>query len=156
MQHSLSLHAFIHSNSHDRYAPYLPEGTKLNGVMRGCISNAEGVAAVVDASVAASKERAKPLGRRYSLFTGDNFVSAPDSPILSSQNTEAVAASDYIGVPASVLLAYCIVRSWSFGRKWTGAGTVSAFSSKAGFAILLASFLSYLIPGLMREFVEVR
>jgi hypothetical protein len=89
--------------------------------------------------------------RHQSLFVGETFISESHSPKLESQKEVLKGAVGYVQVPAVVLLAYCVARSWSFGGNWIG---TNAVSSKAGMLIAFASSLSYLIPGAMRV-VEV-
>jgi hypothetical protein len=103
-----------------------------------------GVTAVLQAA------GAKPRKRRNSLFVGGSFIapSYVSSAIrtCSPERAEKAENSSYVHVSASVLLAYCIVRSWNIGKKWTG--------SRTHVIIGILAALSYLIPSFMRA-VEV-
>jgi hypothetical protein len=135
-------------NSFTRYSQYLAAGTELNEITRA----SKGLAASNSSSDNTHAAVAFQRARSHSLFTGNSVVSASDSPKLTHQNSDSDASAHYVNVPAAVLLAYCITRSWNFGREWIG---TNFMTSKAGIAISLASILSYLIPGVMRV-VEVR
>lgn len=120
-------------------------------------TTAEDVSPIVDlkqtseqhaaAEVASSRARK----RRQTLFVGNSFISESHSPKLESQKDALEGAVGYVQVPAAVLLAYCVARSWSFGGNWIGTNPIS---SKAGISIGFVALLSYLIPGAMRV-VEV-
>jgi hypothetical protein len=101
---------------------------------------------------AANGKPASKHARSHSLFTGVQVVSASGSPKLTHQNSDSDPSARYVDVPAAVLLAYCITRSWNFGGHWIGSNFLT---SKAGIAISFASVLSYVIPGVMRV-AEVR
>lgn len=103
------------------------------------------------ATAASPVQTSSARKRRQTLFVGTSFISESHSPNLESQKEVLEGAVGHVQVPAAVLLAYCVARSWSFGGKWIG---TNAVSSKAGFSIVFASLLSYLIPGAMRV-VEV-
>jgi hypothetical protein len=103
------------------------------------------------AATVPSPQTSSARKRRQTLFAGKSFVSESHSPQLESQKEALEGAVGYVQVPAAVLLAYCVARSWSFGGNWIGTSSVS---SKAGISIGFASLLSYLIPGAMRV-VEV-
>lgn len=99
------------------------------------------------ATAASPVQTSSARKRRQTLFVGTSFISESHSPNLESQKEVLEGAVGHVQVPAAVLLAYCVARSWSFGGKWIG---TNAVSSKAGFSIVFASLLSYLIPGAMR------
>jgi hypothetical protein len=108
-------------------------------------NNGDSSVNVGPASLAGSTQHRK---RRNSLFVGGSFITSSEaSPTLQSRNSKHGENSSYVQVPAGVLLAYCVVRSWNIGKKWTG--------SRTQLLVTILAVLSYLIPSAMRVF-EVR
>lgn len=112
---------------------------------------AEVASSPLKAATESSPQTSSARKRRQTLFVGKSFISESHSPKFESQKEALEGGVGHVQVPAAVLLAYCVARSWSFGGNWIGTNGVS---SKAGISIGFASLLSYLIPGAMRV-VEV-
>jgi hypothetical protein len=61
--------------------------------------------------------------------------------------------SDYVPVPAGVMAAYCVSRSWTFGREWTGSSAFD-YSCKLFKVTFVLNAIHCMIPSIFR-FVEV-
>jgi len=141
------------------YAPFMPhDGPRVLDTASS--STTENVSPVdVDLAVDPDSTKILHRRRRHTLFVGDQFISASQSsptssPKLGSQSkvaAEATESSGYVDVPAGVLLAYCVTRSWNFGKTWLG-GDNGDSSSVATVLLNVLALFSYMIPGLMRQF----
>jgi hypothetical protein len=144
---------------HVSYAEFMPhyEARVLNSASSSTPENTLSVE--VDVAINPDSKEILRRRRRHTLFVGDQFVSASQnsptsSPKLGSRSKAAAESSEnssYVDVPAGVLLAYCVARSWNFGKKWLG-GQNNDRSSVASILLNLLCVVSYMIPGLVRQF----
>lgn len=93
----------------------------------------------------------------YRPFLGSQSVKI-GSLLESSQReyhyaVEGSSNSDYVAVPAGVMAAYCVSRSWTFGREWTGSGAFD-YSSRIFKVTFVLNAIHCVIPSILRS-VEV-
>jgi hypothetical protein len=99
----------------------------------------------------------------YRPFLGSQSLSSlldnaergyPEVPLSNSASHYAVEGnSDYVSVPAGVMAAYCVSRSWTFGRDWTGSGPFD-YSCKIFKVIFGLNAIHCVVPSIFR-FAEV-
>jgi hypothetical protein len=85
--------------------------------------------------------------RETSLFSDAAFASLQKKADTQMPDTE------YVRVPAGVLLAYCVSRSWTFGSDWTGTNMLDP-QSKCFHVLNVLCLVHYVIPGVVRA-IEV-
>ena len=76
-----------------------------------------------------------------------------DDHAVPLSNFAVEASSEYVPIPAGVMAAYCVSRSWTYGRDWTGYGPFE----KSGHIVKVTFILNAIhcvIPSIFR-FVEV-
>ena len=131
------------------YKPFLPEG-ELKTMLPKLAASADNTSFV---AVDLSAPQSSKSRRRATLNSRAKFLSVADSSKLHLQ-TSPSPSTDYVCVPASVLVAYCVCRCWNFGSKWIG-DSFFDYKSRAWIAIQFFNVVQYAAPGVMRV-LEVR
>jgi hypothetical protein len=107
--------------------------------------------APTESSAATEAASAKLRHRRSTLFSAHRpFVASFDSTVDAAQAKGTLRIpSDHVAVPAGLILAYCVVRSWNCGQ-WFIGSSIDDFRFPAPIILLTLSLATYLIPGIMR------